>query len=216
MLARALQVSFRLMDQALENSLCAFAQGSLPSGVVVVDARCKVLFANQRALAAMRDKHAFSDRNGRLSVVPSGEAAKFNAFVRTAASGTGACGDAFRLAVGGAAYSVIVCPITGELRATAGTAALVLIVDLRVQSDPGGQDHLRAIFGLTKAEAQLARALMDEQSLTEAGEARGISYQTARCGLKSVFQKVGVNQQSQLVARLTRVVRDMPMRSEQK
>lgn len=216
MLARALQVSFRLMDQALENSLCAFAQGSLPSGVVVVDARCKVLFANQRALAAMRDKHAFSDRNGRLSVVPSGEAAKFNAFVRTAASGTGACGGAFRLAVGDAAYSVY--RVSYHRRTACDRRNGSLGFDRRpaCPERPGGQDHLRAIFGLTKPEAQLARALMDEQSLTEAGEARGISYQTARCGLKSVFQKVGVNQQSQLVARLTRVVRDMPMRSDQK
>lgn len=61
----------------------------------------------------------------------------------------------------------------------------------------------RETFGLTPAEARLAAMLKDGFSLKEASARLNISVNTARNQIKSVFDKLGVNRQSDLVRHLT-------------
>ncbi|MDX5367573.1 MAG: alpha/beta fold hydrolase [Alphaproteobacteria bacterium] len=63
-------------------------------------------------------------------------------------------------------------------------------------------DLFRKALGLTPAEARLAARLRFGQSLKEAAEELGISINTARNQLKSVFEKLGVNRQADLVRHL--------------
>lgn len=58
---------------------------------------------------------------------------------------------------------------------------------------------LMDVFGLTPAEARLTLKLIDGLSLTVAAEALGISRNTARTQLSSVFSKTSLNSQTQLV-----------------
>jgi DNA-binding CsgD family transcriptional regulator len=64
---------------------------------------------------------------------------------------------------------------------------------------------LNKVFGLTPAEARLAAALADGTNLETASERLGITRETARNQLKSVFLKTGTHRQSQLVALLARL-----------
>lgn len=59
--------------------------------------------------------------------------------------------------------------------------------------------HLRTRFSLTPAEVRLAQKLGEGLSLSEAAEALGVSLATVRNQLRSVFDKVGVHRQSDLV-----------------
>lgn len=61
----------------------------------------------------------------------------------------------------------------------------------------------RETFGLTPAEARLAARLKEGLSLKEAAEELGIAVNTARNQVKSVFEKLGVNRQSDLIRHLT-------------
>lgn len=61
----------------------------------------------------------------------------------------------------------------------------------------------RETFGLTPAEARLAALLKDGLSLKEAAAELGISVNTARNQIRSVFEKLGVNRQSDLIRHLT-------------
>lgn len=61
----------------------------------------------------------------------------------------------------------------------------------------------RETFGLTPAEARLAALLKDGLSLKEAAAELGISVNTARNQVRSVFEKLGVNRQSDLIRHLT-------------
>lgn len=61
----------------------------------------------------------------------------------------------------------------------------------------------RQTLGLTPAEARLAARLRFGLSLKEAAEELGISVNTARNQLKSIFEKLGVNRQADLVRHLT-------------
>ncbi|WP_169775802.1 helix-turn-helix transcriptional regulator, partial [Escherichia coli] len=53
------------------------------------------------------------------------------------------------------------------------------------------------------AEARLAARLKEGLSLKEAAEELGIAVNTARNQVKSVFEKLGVNRQSDLIRHLT-------------
>lgn len=73
---------------------------------------------------------------------------------------------------------------------------------------PGGSPAIRSDallrdgFGLTAAETRLVRRLEDGLSLQEAAGVLGIRLNTARNQLKSVFDKMGVRRQSELVKHL--------------
>ena len=73
-------------------------------------------------------------------------------------------------------------------------------------------DSIRRFFRLTPAETNLAVALLRRHRLPEAAESLGISVNTARTQLKSIFHKLGVNSQPALMQRLTRTLelRDTP------
>lgn len=64
-------------------------------------------------------------------------------------------------------------------------------------------DVFRQTLGLTPAEARLAARLRFGLSLKEAAEELGISVNTVRNQLKSIFDKLGVNRQADLVRHLT-------------
>lgn len=82
----------------------------------------------------------------------------------------------------------------------AGAGALALFL-----AHPGSEAHtdpqlLRALLGLTMAEARLAAVLCEGLSLVEAAQRLGIAHNTAKVQLRAVFAKTGVRRQAQLVA----------------
>ena len=64
---------------------------------------------------------------------------------------------------------------------------------------------VRESFGLTAAEIRLAAHLADGLSLKEAAEELGVSVNTLRNQLRAVFDKMGLNRQSELVRALTQL-----------
>ena len=66
------------------------------------------------------------------------------------------------------------------------------------------QLFLRNSYGLTSAEARLALRLLVGQSLRKAAGALGITYETARSRLKSIFRTTGTHRQGELVTLLAR------------
>jgi DNA-binding CsgD family transcriptional regulator len=68
------------------------------------------------------------------------------------------------------------------------------------------EERLRALFGLTAAEARLALAIFDGASPRDAADQFGVSFQTVRNQLSRVFEKTGTRGQSDLVGMLWRIV----------
>jgi DNA-binding CsgD family transcriptional regulator len=62
---------------------------------------------------------------------------------------------------------------------------------------------LRRAFRLTEAEARLGALLASGESVGTAAERLGITKETSRSQLKTIFAKVGVHRQSALVAVLS-------------
>jgi DNA-binding CsgD family transcriptional regulator/PAS domain-containing protein len=75
--------------------------------------------------------------------------------------------------------------------------AIIVIVDLEARPCPP-DEALRTSFGLTAAEARLARHVASGDSIETVAERLGIAYETARNQLKSVFAKTDTHRQSEL------------------
>lgn len=70
-------------------------------------------------------------------------------------------------------------------------------------------EALRALFELTAAEAKLSLLLAEGKSLDQVVNQLGISTNTGRAHLRSIFSKTGVTQQTQLVSLIFRSVANL-------
>ncbi|MEM8663452.1 MAG: hypothetical protein AAGF49_04940 [Pseudomonadota bacterium] len=66
-------------------------------------------------------------------------------------------------------------------------------------------DALKAVLGLTGAEAELAALLAAGRTLNEAASERGVTRATARNQLAAINSKLGISRQSELVSLLARI-----------
>jgi len=99
---------------------------------------------------------------------------------------------------------VDVLPIPAEARAPfLFGRALLMLVDLDARPVPAEATLLR-LFGLTPREAGFAVQLAAGRDLAEAAERLGITRETARSHLKSIFSKTDTNRQSELIALMQR------------
>lgn len=81
---------------------------------------------------------------------------------------------------------------------------VIVLVDLEMKINVRPEE-LRVIFGLTPAESRLAVRLARGESIDDAAKRIGISYDTSRNVLKSIFQKTETHRQGELVALLARL-----------
>ena len=116
------------------------------------------------------------------------------------------------LHIGASSYRLTVLRLSANLSTLWGLgefwsrSAALLLTFTPIALDPGTQlARLREAFGLTMAEAEVALLLSSGVALPDAAEIRGVSYQTVRWQLKSIFQKTKVNRQAELVALLVTI-----------
>lgn len=81
-----------------------------------------------------------------------------------------------------------------------GLAPAVLIVARPTHKVLGPVELAREEWGLSAAEAQIATRLAAGEDLNAIGDARGVSLTTVRSQLQSIYAKVGVHRQAELVA----------------
>jgi DNA-binding CsgD family transcriptional regulator len=83
--------------------------------------------------------------------------------------------------------------------------ALVFVLDPEFPVETA-ESELRQLYGLTSTEACLANLLMEGKTLDECCELLGIRRSTARTHLQHLFEKVGVQRQSELVSLLLKSI----------
>lgn len=98
---------------------------------------------------------------------------------------------------------------------TASIAAL-RVEDMRqtvmIVTDPDMRDaslasRIRALYGLTRAEAEVVTALCDGKGIEQLSQERGVALNTVRTQMKTIYLKMDCSRQSELVARIARLPR---------
>jgi DNA-binding CsgD family transcriptional regulator len=77
--------------------------------------------------------------------------------------------------------------------------AVVLFISDPDQDLEVPADLLRRCYGLTPAEGRLTMVILEGHSLTVAADSCGVTHNTAKSQLKSVFLKTQVNRQGELI-----------------
>jgi DNA-binding CsgD family transcriptional regulator len=204
-LARAVQLYLDVTRGRLEHEAAVAVLEALATAALLVDATGRVLFVNAAAEALLGAAGQIAIRQGRLTV---GRTVDERRLERLVGAATGA---ATRGRIGGEMLirrptdqppiTVLVTPV-GPMTTLYSLApvptALVLLHD-PTRHAPDSTPRLRAVFGLTKAEAALARGLINGMRLTEIAARRSVSIETVRTQLRALFKKTGVSRQADLM-----------------
>ena len=204
--ARAVELSLRLGVSAGNDTVAPDIVEALALGVILLDADRRVIQANRVAKAVLTRRHWLTVVDGRLRTIHHGSLGLLSWRIAEAArTGAGVGldpGTVLRLrAPGGAALPVLIAPFrvaTGAWGARRPTAAL-LFRDPDSAVAPQGAS-ISTVYDLSPAEGRLVAQLVAGDSLTEAARRAGISLNTAKTQLKSVFARTGFTRQAQLVA----------------
>jgi DNA-binding NarL/FixJ family response regulator len=168
----------------------------LKSGVIVLGPRGQVLFTNQRAGSLLsRHDGLIIDNSGICRASDTEDTRRLHRSVRAARDE--GLADALTLQTQRHGPLRIVVR-SGEDEGDAGPVTCLYL--FAEDDDPAIDPHLlRGMFGLTPSESRLAAALASGLSLEATAEREGWTLSSARSYLKTVFEKVGVTRQADLV-----------------
>lgn len=200
----ALTARARIRRVEAESSLVREAFHLVTAGMLLVRPDGTVAFANRAAERILERDDGLRLADGRLEA----RSRQVNGRLREAMTGDGGDGRPVAVTVsrpsGAPDLELLVArlaPGGGPFPAAAGS--LVFVVDPEGGA-PGVEDHIRALYGLTPAEARLAVLLLAGRSLSGAARRLGVSRNTAHTQLASVFAKTGTSSQNELIRRLLR------------
>jgi DNA-binding CsgD family transcriptional regulator len=178
---------------------------SLPFALFALDSAGTVQLQNEsaRRLVALGDPLQL--RSDRLVAIRSEDNRELSSRIAKAAAAAEAGG--FRTGwwlklerPGALPYALYVGPLHCEdEQGQKGEAAVVVIIYDLERKLKIGSEALQQLFGLTPAEARLACALSKGLSLDDAAGCMAISINTARAQLRSIFVKLNLKRQQELI-----------------
>jgi DNA-binding CsgD family transcriptional regulator len=201
-LGRAVQVRLRLEAASAAERQALEALDVVEQAVLLVDANAAVRHANRAAEALLRSG-GLKTVAGALACDHPDETRALRRLVGKASTDQGHADDGtlvVRRRSGQRPLSVLVAPLRGgvsfqlELPAT----AILLVMDPE-QARPAADGHLRALYGLTRAEARIAQALLEADRLADVADNLGVTLSTVRTHLQRTFEKTDTRRQSELL-----------------
>ena len=200
--AAALYLLFRKMELRL--ALTAGTLEQLSTGIILTDARGRIVELNRAAERILRTDDGLTMRGGQLCAKRTFEASRLTAMIAAAAGNDRTKRAAGRMLVarhaGSRSYVVAVTAISKSLSRYKHNLAIVLIADPNVHVLT--EQDLTDCFGVSRAEARLAAALMTGKRLADIATESDLRMSTLRSQLSSVLHKLGVKRQSDLIGML--------------
>jgi DNA-binding CsgD family transcriptional regulator len=219
-LVRAMSIHRRVAGAEKKCEGLGHSLDMLREGLLILRPEGKVIFANASALRTLRSNDGLKLRNDLLEADRSSESAA----IRQAIHAASLC------AQGHAATPSHPVPV---IRRSLRRPFLVWIAPLAAASafgnghplvavfiiDPDAkqaspEQALRRVFGLTPAESKLANELLQGNDLTAIAESFGISRNTVRTQLRSIFAKTGTSRQAELISLLAQLANRLDSEDE--
>ena len=217
-LVRAISVQRRWWHIKLKEERALLEWGRKSKGVVLVDVRAHVVYANQYARAILDARDGLLIDAGALSALDLKTASALSRLIAGCANRSlrdGGPGGTLRVGrTGYAPLSVVVAPFPNrERQADARWLGLAWPTAILVITDPQRErqyqrDRLSQRLGLTPTEAELALEIARGKGRQAAARRLNITLGTARTHLERIFSKAGVHRQAELVGLVAAIVRD--------
>jgi DNA-binding CsgD family transcriptional regulator len=208
-LVRAFELGRRLAESRQNDPAADGLFEGSHHGLFLVDGAARIRRSNACGEALLAARDPLVGAAGRLSTLSAAANRQLQALI------AGACGRERRIGGGmtvaaasqARRISLSVVPVRAE-RAWPfhiEPAALVWATDLDSRTDLPEQ-QIRRIFGLTAAEARVAMAISQGDSLAELAESLRVSIHTVHNHLARIFDKTETRRQSQLASLLMRLI----------
>jgi DNA-binding CsgD family transcriptional regulator len=201
---RAFKLHFQFSELKAHSEGVEAALNMLAAGVIFFGDKGQVLLMNNRAEAVVNRRDGLLLAHGKLSAAVRAESAALRAMIGGAArtgigKGVNAGGTILISREKGRPLSITVAPLREFNPTPSQQPAAVLFI-----SDPDRNlelpaDLLRRCYQLTPAEVRLTIPLLEGHSLKEAADSCGVTHNTARSQLKSIFSKTQVQRQGELI-----------------
>lgn len=209
---RALGLRLRFRDAALAQNAALDALDRIDTGVLVVDESGWVLYASRAAEQLLRSERDIRASGGRFRIDDPGLNDRLARLIREAVQTAGG-----KAQLPGAALAI---PRVGRLPVTllvspwraawtpldVGRPAAMIFLRDPERSESASAQTLRELFGLTRAEAAIALAIGQGQSLEQIAALSGVGIGTVRTHLKRALTKTDTHRQATLAALVARSV----------
>lgn len=200
-LTRAGLIDMEMRSRAWQAEIAGNVMQQLSIGVIVINDLGRVVETNAVAERIAAGDDGITIRQSRVVLGRAFEAAKFEAHLADVLPPVLNVKKMARMLVGRPGgkrpYSLTLVPSTRYPGSLGRTYAIVLISDPDVGIPT--ETELAELFGLSPAESRLAVALARGKKLPEIAVDAGVKVTTLRTQLQSIFRKVGVERQSELL-----------------
>lgn len=212
-LRRSLQLTHQLRRLQLDITHARAGLDALSIGVMVCSPDGKIRIANRIAedILARGDGILLDDKD-RLAVSDPVEQQGLRRMISSAARRPGldpkGAGNALRIGRNdGLPLKLLVAPLPeAQLAGIGGSGGAMILIDDPDRKAAPAIEALKALFGLTTAEARLARRLAHgDATAPEIAAEFALSPQTIRTQMKSIHRKMDVSHQAEISAILTRL-----------
>ncbi len=196
-----------------ERNLYAGAVDKLAVGTIILDRDGRVLQTNQLAQHLLEERDGIELVNDSLQVGTQRDCQELYALIDQALLSRKSKNPSLVKAMrvqrpsGRGDLGVVVrCVPPSEWSEGSHCPAVVIFISDPERKTSAPEEIVRSLFDLTPAETHLAFQLANGLSIDEASDAFGISRNTARAQLRSIFSKTGVTSQTLLVRLILRSV----------
>lgn len=198
-LLRAAGLRARLAHTAGRAALGMAALETLPGqAVAVLDARGQARYLNPVALRTLQDPtHGLTACQGALAAREPAVQDALRARVVAACAARPRAGT-LRVPRPGGALTVHVLPLRATHPLAAGRDESMALLAWTLPAAAPQAERLAALLGLSPAEARLALALSQGQSIKDFAQAQGCSWHTARTHMGNLLRKTGLRRQAEV------------------
>lgn len=199
-LARVVSLALQVREAGVSATLDVLESLRYPA--VVLDIAGVVTKLNDAARGLLGQ--GLTIHRGRMLALDRASNARLQALIATALGPDGASVTSRPIIIpceDNADVIVTATPLTAHASSYFATGRVLLTLKLTTPASPDPSE-LKALFGLTTAEARLAERMSSGCDLVTAASIIGIGRETARTQLRSVFAKTGVRRQAELTALL--------------
>lgn len=176
---------------------------SLAVGIILLDRKSRILFANSAARLLDSERGPLRLRNSKVIHVSPPHSRRLEELVQSARDGTPMAAISVPRSDGGSPLTILASSVRAQDVDRFADASLKSAAVLLFIVDPANKAGIPAAwltdaYGLSAAEARVALAISSGLGIPETARALGLSPNTIKTQLQSVFSKSGVGRQAEL------------------